>query len=1125
MPAIKSQGLGVRSQGLGDTPATTGKRFSVLRFPFYALHHHKALLLILILFTGLTLYNSIRLPLGEAPDETDHYQYHRFVARTGHPPLTDAERQEAGFKGGLAPLYYWLTAWPVALVGEATLPDVRRVDARPERFIPTDGLGINRVLHTLDEQWPWRGQPLAWHLVRLLSLPLAWVTLIATYALARRLWPADKIIAIGAVAFMAFLPRFVISSAVINDDNLVFALIALLLLVQVAILQGDRRPRTLAALGALFGLALITKYFALILIPEILLTLFIARPGKSAAQRDRRAGEQRQTTNDERRTTMYASRLTHYVSRFTFYLPFLAALLLTAAPWFLFITLRFNRIDELGWIPGLAAALGEPQITEGLVGLLSGQAVRPPAATYALPDWFGLLYRSFWFEYGWMRIFAPTWVYGLFTIFLGLALVGLIQRMLINKEIGGLGDWEIDGITTDDGRRTTDRIPRHIFILLTLHLTLFLIVVLARYILSATIDTGQGRHLYPALPVIALLISLGLHHLRFTIYDLRVVRGVAGYLLPAICFLLPAFISLVPAVFIRPHYTTLPISLTPPDELPISHRHTLPATADFFLAGLDAPPTTAAGETLPVTLYWRIEEEVNQDYLVSLCLQAETARPVACWRGHFVDGRYPGRAWEAGETLADTIHIPLPACYRLLDQPYRLHLELWPLRPDSLRPLPEASPLIRHTFSEPTIRLRPTDALATDLPQTVDVWQGKQRLTRPTAVEMNQTLTHITYAQAEESTNPEFTALTTDKRWLPIDAFETGSYLPCDDGPSPFAHIATFIADASLSPHTYQPTTAILPDLYLAHLNRSRTLAPITTTLTFSHTLAPLSLQIPNHPPLNLPISQPPNYQLPITNYQLPITLRWQAHRWMAEPLVISLKLLDKDFAIGGERIATLGDRYPNVLWTPTEIVEETYPLQIEPDTLPGLYRLELSLIRQDDDLPDGFEYLPLDHAGLDLGPNLYPLTLRLLDPAHDQPPSIPFEARLGEAIHLTGYDLQFPIPNPQSPIPVTLYWQATADIPADYTVFTQLIGPDGQAWAQWDNPPQAGRYPTSLWVAGDQVVDRYDLLLRENYPPGEYRLLVGMYDPTTGERLPVTINGQPQPNQAVELTKLKIMP
>jgi hypothetical protein len=250
----------------------------------------------------------------------------------------------------------------------------------------------------------------------------------------------------------------------------------------------------------------------------------------------------------------------------------------------------------------------------------------------------------------------------------------------------------------------------------------------------------------------------------------------------------------------------------------------------------------------------------------------------------------------------------------------------------------------------------------------------------------------------------------------------------------------------------------------------------------------------------------------------------------MAAPLVVSLKLLDKDFEIGGERIATLGDRYPNVLWLPTEIVEETYPLRIKPEAPPGLYRLELSVIRQDESLPDGFEYLPLTDKNTDLGHNLYPATFRLLDPAHDSLPSQPFAAQFGDAIHLVGYDLN---PNPPTQnsklktqnLKLTLFWKSTAKIPIDYTVFTQLIGPDGQVWAQWDNPPQAGRYPTTAWADKDRVVDRYTLALRDGAPPGDYRLLVGMYDPTSGQRLPAAVNDQPQPDQAIELTRLSLVP
>jgi len=1109
-----------------------------LPFTHHASHitHHAPLLVILLLFSILTLYQSIMLPIGEADDETDHYQYLRFVARTGHPPFTQAERDEAGFKGGLAPLYYWLTAWPIALVGEETQPDIRRVDARPERFIPSDGLGINHVLHTLDEQWPWRGQILAWHLVRFLSLPLACVTIISTYFLARRLYPHPKLIALGAAAFVAFLPRFVSSSAVINDDNLVFALTSLLLLVQVIILQNAApSPRLFALFGALFGLALITKYFSLILIPEVIFTLVMSHGLRRGSQTDRRPKTQdRPIPTQKPIDTPHAPRTT--------LLPFLTAFLLTAGPWFGFIMLRFNRIGELGFIPGLAASLGEPQITEGLVGLLSGQSVRPVAATYPLAEWFSLLYRSFWFEFGWMRVFAPAWIYGLFTVLLLLAITGHVLRL------------------TSYVPRTTHHAPRTT-LLLTLHFTLFLAVVLARYVLSATIDTGQGRHLYPALPAIALFISLGLYHFGFW----TALRGVDSgfkifpflatrllppilkilptphhlpssifYLLSSIFFLLPAF-SLQSSSFILPHYDTLPVTTTPPDELPITYRHHLPFADGLALTGFNTPATVFTGDALPATLYWRAEKEAQQDYLISLCLQDDNNLAVACWAGPFAAGRYPARAWEPGDTLADTVFIPIPTCARVLNQRYYLHLEVWPLAADSAEPALAETPVLQQTFAQPLITIQADVSRPNILPQTLEVWRGNHRLSQPTSLSLNQTLTWLDYTNPGQNKSPRFIRQATGAfaEWSALPALNTALFLPCDNGPEPFAQAATFIAGPTLLSEPYFPDHPNAPsNLTLSPDLRQRAFAPFTSTLTFSRTLAPLSLEFPGQSPINLegwkigsmedgsnlPTFQPAN--LPT----LPLTLRWQARRWMADPLIVALKLLDKDFQVGAEHLATLGDRYPNVLWVPTEVVEETYPLRLKPDAPPGLYRLEISLLREDENLPDGYEYLPLTDNETDLGNNLYPLTFRLLDPADGTPPPHPFSAQLGSAIQLTGYDLT-PISNLQSPISLALYWQSTAPLPTDYTVFTQLIGPDGQVWAQWDNPPQAGRYPTTAWAAQDQVVDRYTLTLRDGAPPGEYRLLVGMYDPATSQRLPVIINGQPQPNDAILLTTLSLTP
>jgi hypothetical protein len=1079
--------------------------FHASRFTSHA-SRFAPLILILTLFTALTLYQSFTLPLGEADDETDHYQYLQFVAHTGHPPFTPAERGEAGFKGGLAPLYYWLTAWPIALVGEQTPPDIRRVDARPERHIPTDGLGINHVLHTLDEQWPWRGQILAFHLVRLLSLPMAWITIIVTYALARRIWPQHRFIAIAAAMFVAFLPRFVISSAVINDDNLVFALITLLLLVEVIILQHHppASPSLLALLGALFGLTLITKYFSLILIPEIVFVLRLA-----LAKNDRRS-----------------------------ILAFLTALALTAGPWFAFILIRFNQIEELGLIPGLAASLGEPQITEGLVGLLSGQSVRPIAATYSLPEWLSLLYRSFWFEFGWMHIFAPTWVYGLFTLLVLLALIGYIWRIT---------NYKLQIMTYDEGQRLNASLSAwrsSVVILLVLRLALFLGVVLMRYVLSATIDTGQGRHLYPALAVIALFIAAGLHNLQFAICDLRLKiqhsppgaatggRPLTSHnspftlfsLLLAAGYLLLTLFTLHPSAFILPHYPTLPVTLTPPDELPIAYRHNRQFGDGLYLAGLNTPAIGVTGQTLPITLYWQAEKEALQDYLLSLCLQDPVNRPISCWRGHFADGRYPARAWEASDTLADTVFLPIPACPDLAGTAYRLRLELWPLQADSPEAGPGPSPVLQQTFTEPLITLQPDDS------PPVNLWQRDQYLTGSQSISLNESLVWLD--ETGQTVLPRFVHQTGSNPviWPPVPGFDSALYSRCGS-----AHLSHFVAGPTLLSGPYFPKSdsGSPPDVVLTPNLRHRIFAPITSTLTFTPYLSLHSIHLPNLQPLTFN-RQTPNFHPPssiltlIPGQTLPLTLRWQARRWMPDPLVVSLKLLDKDFGRGGEWQATLGGRYPNVLWAPTEMVEETYPLQVKADAPPGLYRLEVSLVRPDKTLPDGYDYLPLVDGQNLLGNKFYPLTVRILDPAADTPPPTRFSAQLGDSIRLIGYDIS-PISNLQypyghtSPISLALYWQIAAPILTDYTVFTQLVGPDGQVYAQWDNPPQAGRYPTTAWTPQETIIDRYTLTLRDGAPPGEYRLLVGMYNPVTGQRLPVTINGQPQPDNAMLLTTLTI--
>ncbi|MCA9961202.1 MAG: hypothetical protein KC443_19310, partial [Anaerolineales bacterium] len=86
----------------------------------------------------------------------------------------------------------------------------------------------------------------------------------------------------------------------------------------------------------------------------------------------------------------------------------------------------------------------------------------------------------------------------------------------------------------------------------------------------------------------------------------------------------------------------------------------------------------------------------------------------------------------------------------------------------------------------------------------------------------------------------------------------------------------------------------------------------------------------------------------------------------------------------------------------------------------------------------------------------------------------------------------------------LTLTWQALAAIPADYTVFVQILDSDDRIVGQVDAWPVQGTRPTSQWTPGEMVTDPYVVQLSGEMPPGQYRLIVGWYLLADLRRLPV---------------------
>jgi mannosyltransferase len=126
-------------------------------------------------------------------------------------------------------------------------------------------------------------------------------------------------------------------------------------------------------------------------------------------------------------------------------------------------------------------------------------------------------------------------------------------------------------------------------------------------------------------------------------------------------------------------------------------------------------------------------------------------------------------------------------------------------------------------------------------------------------------------------------------------------------------------------------------------------------------------------------------------------------------------------------------------------------------------------------------------------------------------------DALFGDSIHLRGVTIR-PIGTfykPNGIVPVTLFWEALTKPARDYSMFIHLCQLCNQPpLAQTDGPPlggygDAGRSTT--WQIKDPVHDERAIVLPADIEPGNYYIIVGVYDPD-GVRLPITSSAQGGP-------------
>ncbi len=400
------------------------------------MNENRLFLLILLVYLILATTVSIVVPLGEAPDEADHYAYARYLAQNKALPQGPEITQ-----GKHPPFYHSMAALAGGWTGMSLF-----LQPNPDVFPIREGGPANFFIHGEAEAFPWRDGPLGFHIARLLSVLLGGVTLWATWRVGRTAFPDRKEVGLLAAAFLAGLPGFLYISGAMNNDNAAGAFGALAILLMVDVTRNGLRWRRTLALGAVFGLGLLSKVGTLSLWPLLALAALAA------------------IWPQRRQVRSWLMAGLHAIVAWG-----LGGLI--ASPWLLHNWLLYS--DPLGW----ALVRQTVDVREGPVDL-------------AVLAWlFRGLYTYFWGRYGAIgQIQLPGWVYIAAGIFSLAIILGIVYFLI--KRV----------------KRTAENI---FLILLLAGAPLLALAGIVRYTAIA-LGTDQARLMWPALAAMATWFGMGL---------------------------------------------------------------------------------------------------------------------------------------------------------------------------------------------------------------------------------------------------------------------------------------------------------------------------------------------------------------------------------------------------------------------------------------------------------------------------------------------------------------------------------------------------------------------------------------------------------------------------------------
>jgi 4-amino-4-deoxy-L-arabinose transferase-like glycosyltransferase len=341
--------------------------------------------------------------------------------------------------------------------------------------------------------------------LRFLSVALGAGVVILAFFVVQTIFPDRPVIALGTMAFVAFVPMHLAILASVNNDalaELIFAAILLLLTRQImGLAQLSARNEVL--LGGLLGLGLVTKVTVYIALPLVAVAAWFSL--SQAAPQPATKGKWRAWL--KRVTPIYAFALT------------------IASPWYIRNANLYGGFDILGLVRHNEVVVGQPRTADKLaeMGLV----------TY-LSDFVQTTFHSFWGQFGWMVVPMDGRTYLFLTLLTLMALGGLVgiamrarseergaesgeRRAESGERRAESGEREDKYVSVDNAHRSgeIDLSRTYVFssgqryALILMGLTIGL-VGLAYIGYNLTFVQFQGRYLFPALIPIGLFFSLGL---------------------------------------------------------------------------------------------------------------------------------------------------------------------------------------------------------------------------------------------------------------------------------------------------------------------------------------------------------------------------------------------------------------------------------------------------------------------------------------------------------------------------------------------------------------------------------------------------------------------------------------